>query len=258
MANLLLRGLPIGSIDGVLFDKDGTLSNSEPHLLDLAEQRLSLARKLWLDSGANPSQLDQLIPTLRLAFGLENGALHPGGTLAVASRQDNLISMATVFCLYGCSWPDGLALAHQCFDQADQSTMEPSCISPLLVGAGPLLSSLHSNGVRCAVISNDTRRGIDGFLSQHHLSALITERWSADDEPRKPDPQAVEELCARLGIAPQRCALIGDAETDLQMAAAAGVPLLIGFTGGWARRPELPSATHHLDDWNDLGMAPGP
>ena len=128
----------------------------------------------------------------------------------------------------------------------------------LLVGAGPLLSTLHSNGVRCAVISNDTRRGIDGFLSQHHLSALITERWSADDEPRKPDPQAVEQLCARLGIAPQRCALIGDAETDLQMAAAAGIPLLIGFTGGWARQPELPSATHHLNDWNDLGMAAGP
>ena len=39
MANLLLKGFPIGSVDGVLFDKDGTLSHSEPHLLDLAKQR---------------------------------------------------------------------------------------------------------------------------------------------------------------------------------------------------------------------------
>ena len=258
MANLLLKGFPIGSVDGVLFDKDGTLSHSEPHLLDLAKQRLSLARNLWIDSGADPSQLDQLIATLRLAFGLEDSALHPGGTLAVASRQDNLISMATVFCLFGCSWPDALARAQHCFDRADLNGTVQSCISPLLNGAGPLLKTLNSNGVRCAVISNDTRRGIDSFLSQQHLSALITERWSADDEPRKPDPKAVEQLCARLGISPQRCALIGDAETDLQMAAAAGVPLLIGFTGGWSRKPELPSATHHLDDWNDLGMAAGP
>ena len=258
MATLLLRGVPIGTIQGVLFDKDGTLSHSEPHLIDLAEQRLTLVSKLWTDSGADQSQLDQLMATLRLAFGLVNGGLHPGGTLAVASRQDNLISMATVFCLFGCSWPDALTRAHHCFDQADQSTVEQCCFSPLLDGAAPLLNTLHSNGVRCAVISNDTRRGIDGFVNQHNLSALIKERWSADDEPRKPDPQAVEQLCAKLGVSPQRCALIGDAETDLQMAAAAGVPLLIGFTGGWKHRPELPSATHQLEDWNDLGMAARP
>ena len=115
-------------------------------------------------------------------------------------------------------------------DRADLNGTVQSCISPLLNGAGPLLKTLNSNGVRCAVISNDTRRGIDSFLSQQHLSALITERWSADDEPRKPDPKAGTAL-RKAGHPPQRCALIGDAETDLQMAAAAGVPLLIGFTG---------------------------
>ena len=47
MANLLLKGLPIGSIDGVLFDKDGTLSHSEPHLLSLAQRRIDTAASLW-------------------------------------------------------------------------------------------------------------------------------------------------------------------------------------------------------------------
>ena len=41
MAQLLLKGHPIGNFDGVLFDKDGTLSHSEPHLLALAQTHAS-------------------------------------------------------------------------------------------------------------------------------------------------------------------------------------------------------------------------
>ena len=43
MATLMLRGAPIGNYDGVLFDKDGTLSHSEPHLQELAEARIRTA-----------------------------------------------------------------------------------------------------------------------------------------------------------------------------------------------------------------------
>ena len=43
MAQLLLKGHPIGNFQGVLFDKDGTLSDSEPHLLALADARINKA-----------------------------------------------------------------------------------------------------------------------------------------------------------------------------------------------------------------------
>ena len=98
MATLLLRGQPIGSIHGVLFDKDGTLSHSEPHLLDLFERRLAVIGDLWRDA-KGAADLNELDTTLRQAFGIRDKALHPGGTLAVAARQDNLTSTATVFCL---------------------------------------------------------------------------------------------------------------------------------------------------------------
>ena len=100
--------------------------------------------------------------------------------------------------------------------------------------------NLHQQGVTAAVISNDTRSGIEDFLEHHQLSACVADLWSADDHPRKPDPQAALELCNRLGLPPQRCALVGDAETDLQMALEAGIGGVIGFTGGWSRAPELP------------------
>jgi len=255
MATLLLKGTPISSIDGVLFDKDGTLSHSEPHLLALAEERINRAIEIGQDQ-APPLEAFALRDTLRRAFGVSNGMLHPGGTLAVASRQDNIASTATVFCLLGCSWPQALAMAHACFDEVDQSGLIKATPSPLLNGAKGLLRALNQLNVTTAVISNDTRSGIDDFLDHHELSACIDGIWSADDHPRKPDPQAVLELCDGLGLPPQRCALIGDAETDLQMALQAGIGCVIGFTGGWSRSPELHSAQHLLHNWHDLALSP--
>ena len=90
------------------------------------------------------------------------------------------------------------------------------------------------------------------MVSQELFNAGI---WSADDHPCKPDPQAVLELCNRLGLPPQRCALVGDAETDLQMAPEAGIGGVIGFTGGWKSAPKLPSAQHLLHSWDHLSVS---
>ena len=254
MATLLLRETPISSIDGVLFDKDGTLSHSEPHLLALADARIRTAIKI-AQKQAPALQANALSENLRRAFGVHNGMLDPGGTLAVASRQDNIASTATVFCLLGCSWPKALALAHTCFDAVDQDGLIDTTPSPLINGAGQLLQDLHQQGVTAAVISNDTQSGIEDFLAHHQLRAGVAGIWSADDHPRKPDPQAVLELCDRLGLHPRQCALVGDAETDLQMALEAGIGCVIGFSGGWSRPPELPSAQHLLLHWDDLSVS---
>ena len=47
MSTLLLKGSPIGKIKGILLDKDGTLSNSENHLITLGSLRLSQAINLF-------------------------------------------------------------------------------------------------------------------------------------------------------------------------------------------------------------------
>ena len=174
--------------------------------------------------------------------------------MAVATRDDNIISTATVFCLFGCSWTEALNLAHACFDQVEAEVGHSSPPSALLPGLERLLQRLHENGLPTAVISNDTAEGIDRFLAHHQLRSRFAAIWSADDQPRKPDPEAVAQLCQRLGLSPQRCALVGDAETDLQMAVRAGIGCVIGYTGGWSLPPQLPSAEHRLENWFDLGL----
>jgi phosphoglycolate phosphatase len=62
----------------------------------------------------------------------------------------------------------------------------------------------------------------------------------------------VPALCARLGVSPSACALIGDARSDLRMAERAGVSLALGYSAGWSSTPPLPEHLPRVDHWHEL------
>ena len=258
MAHLSLRGHSLGLIHGVLFDKDGTLSHSEPHLIQLADARTEEIIRVFASRGASSDVQAELQDLLKRAMGRCDSGLIPDGTLAVASRQHNLLSIATIFCLFDLSWPQALVLAEEIFDTVDrlhkQSSTKASSRTPLPYSK-ELLNELHSAGVVCAVISNDTHHGIEQFLHDHGLSQFITGIWSADDTPCKPDPGAVHGLCNKLDLDPSQCALIGDADSDLLMARRAGIGSALGYVAGWHRTPDLTSHQHLIHHWQELSVA---
>ena len=257
MAQLLLKEKPIATIQGVLFDKDGTLSHSEPNLVDLATGRIDQAVQRFHGGHLNVNEVSQLKELLSAAYGVNSRGIHPGGTIAVASRNQNLISTATVFCLLGESWPQALALADEIFAAVDAlKNQAPSAEgkSALLPGVRSLLQSLRSKGVICAVISNDTSAGIESFLDQNNLHDSISEIWSAEHQPAKPNPEAVKALCNLIGLAPAQCALIGDADSDLKMARQAGIGISLGFMAGWNQPPTLTAHQHLIHHWNELSV----
>ena len=59
MAQLLLRGEPLGNFEGVLFDKDGTLSHSEPRLVEQGHSRINAACKCFLADQKHRAQRDK-------------------------------------------------------------------------------------------------------------------------------------------------------------------------------------------------------
>ncbi len=255
MPVLLLRGKPIGTVKGVLFDKDGTLSNSEGHLFHLAQLRVKEATRLLTNHGKSSHEIRELQELLSAAYGLSNEGISPNGTIAIGSRENNMISTATVLCLLGETWPKALELSRQIFqivDELDGGVAGSTKKRILLPGVPNTLQSLHKRNVICAVISNDSRLGIQSFLSQNDLRDMVCTFWSADDYPSKPDPAAVQELCKTLRLLPSECALIGDADSDLQMARQSGVGITLGYTGGWSKKPHLTQHQHLVHDWNEL------
>lgn len=258
MAELLLRGTELGAIDAVLFDKDGTLSISEPQLLTLAEARVFLCLEQ-----VSVERRDPLKDLLQRAYGLKSDAICPAGITAVASRDHNLIATATAFVQVGVGWPEALALSEQVFAEADAVDARRTADSPLPTssttdGLFLWLEQLQVVGVRCAVISNDDMAGIEHFLGAHGLRGYFSGLWSAEHRPRKPDPAAVHGLCAEMGVDVSRCALIGDANSDLRMAVAAGIPhpLALGYTAAWRTPPPLAEPHPLVHAWSELSVRP--
>ena len=266
MAWLALRGQPLTDergipweIDAVLFDKDGTLSISEPMLQTLAQARvfqcLQLLEQRHPELVANTAQSTAADALLRRAYGLHDAGVHPAGSTAVGSRAHNLISTATVLAEVGLGWPEALELAEAAFAATDNLHGQGSPQRPEATdGLHALVAELTAAGVLCAVISNDEVAGIEAFLRSHQLEHQFSGLWSAEHTPRKPDPEAVHGLCAELGVIPQRCALIGDANSDLRMARAAGVPVVLGYTAAWSSTPPLDPSFEQLQHWSELTL----
>ena len=259
MPLLQLRGMGLGEVQAVLFDKDGTLSISEPQLLTLAHARVLLC----LEAVA-PALHAPLQPLLERAYGLRAEGICPAGITAVASREHNLIATATALVQVGMGWPEALALSEQVFAEADAADARRHAgahhTSATTAGLLPWLQQLQAAGVPCAVISNDDMAGIEQFLASHGLRPFFQVLWSAEHRPRKPDPAAVHGVCDQLGVPPSRCALIGDANSDLRMAVAAGIPhpLALGYTAAWSTPPPLAEPHPLVHHWQELSLAKAP
>jgi len=258
MAELLIRNRSVGFIKAIIFDKDGTLSNSEGCLIELAKTRIELAVTKFEKLKINNLKIILLRKLLNSVYGLSNEALSANASLAIASKEQNIISTATIFTLFGFDWFKSLSISEEVFDEVDiflsknQDNIQKK--RNLISGALDLLLALKSNGLSIALMTNDTQVGIEEFICSNKLEGIFDCLWSAENKPSKPNPKAVIELCKRMKINPSECALISDADTDLKMAKEADVPIIIGFTGGWKNPPTLSEKQFIIEKLNELNI----
>ena len=256
MAELLIRNSSVGFIKAIIFDKDGTLSNSEECLLELAKYRIDLLEKKLKKLKIKNIKIWFLKKLLISVYGLKKNSLSANESLAIASREQNIISTATIFTLFGCDWFKALSIGRKIFDEVDilLSNQKDNIKKqrPLISGALDLLVSLKNEGVCIALMTNDTKAGIEEFICRNKLEGIFDYLWSAENKPSKPNPAAIKELCKKMNINPSDCALISDADTDLKMAKDAKIPIVIGFTGGWEIPPTLTAERFLVENLNEL------
>ncbi|KGG13044.1 MULTISPECIES: HAD family hydrolase [Prochlorococcus] len=257
MPQLLLRGEPLGVVKGILFDKDGTLVNSEKRLNRLGKMRINQAVRLYQSQKKPLEKILELSKFLNLIYGINSQGIDPTSSLAIASRKDNLISTATIFSLIGETWPNSLQFANQIFKSADKAINEifsEDYSDQILPGVLEILQILKRKNISLALISNDTKTGLIAFLKKNKLEKTFTGLWSSDDLPKKPNPLAVSNLCKTLKLEAQECALVGDADTDLFMAKQSKVKIVLGYTAGWSQKPLLYEYDHLIHHWDELNI----
>ena len=95
--------------------------------------------------------------------------------------------------------------------------------SRLYPGARETLAALRAAGLRLAVPTGKSCKGLERVWASSGLGDSFDASRCADETHSKPHPAMVTELLTELGVAPERALVVGDTSFDLQMARDAGV-----------------------------------
>lgn len=183
----------------VVFDVDGTLVDSQAHILAAMVQAfdgLGLAspdRAAVLDivGLSLPQAMARLVPALDVA------------------AQERLVA--------------GYKDAY--------SGMRAQSLSPLYPGAQEMLEQLaRDDTVLLGIATGKSRRGLVHLMAAHGWEGRFVTLQVADDHPSKPHPSMLQACLRETGVAADRAVMVGDTVYDMEMAQAAGMR---GIGVGW-------------------------
>ena len=209
---------------GLIFDLDGTLVDSLPGMLAatadaLGEHGLPVPAESWLRANVGDSTRDLVRNAVAGAADVD--AVH------------------------------GAFRRHYRARLFERATLVP--------GVAELLDSLTAAGLRLAILSNKDQDLVDRVV----VRLLARWPWRAivgagPGRPRKPDPAASWAVAALLDLAPERCALIGDARPDISAGLRAGM-VSVGVSWGFHTPAQLREAgvTTIIDSPTQLPAALG-
>jgi beta-phosphoglucomutase len=123
---------------------------------------------------------------------------------------------------------------------------------PAMPGAAELLGQLHRAGLKLAVGSSGPPENVALVLENLGAGPLFDAVVTGQDVSRgKPDPQVFLIAAERLGLKPQRCAVVEDAPPGVAAARAAGMAS-IGLASTGRTREDLDGADLVIDRLGEL------
>jgi beta-phosphoglucomutase len=123
---------------------------------------------------------------------------------------------------------------------------------PAMPGARELLRSLRDAGFALAVGSSGPPENVELVLGELGARPLFAAVVTARDVTRgKPDPQVFLIAAERLGVPPERCAVVEDAPAGIAAAKAAGMKS-VGLASTGRTREQLAGADLVVDSLAEL------
>lgn len=241
MISIRCAGVTFSDIEAVIFDKDGTLQDSQEYLRNLGYKRSRLI----------DAQIPGIGEPLLMAFGLDGDRLNPAGLLAVGSTRENCIAAAAYIAETGRGWIESLNIAKKAFAEAEQ-VLRTGAPSPLFVGSLEVLQFLSEAGLKLGILSAATTAEVKAFVKANQLERYIQLEMGVDTELTKPDPALFLQACNVLGINPKRTLMVGDSAGDMEMARNANAAGCIGISWNSSSGKSLPGADVNISQLDEI------
>lgn len=216
-------------IDGLIFDKDGTLFDFR---ISWGRWAATFLRRIASDD-------DHAVRLGRaIGYDLASGAFAPDSPVIAATAAD--IAAALVREL------PGVTVA-ELTDRIDASAgMAPMSEA---VPLRPLLDSLRGKGLRLGLATNDSEAPARQHLANHGITDCFDFIAGYDSgHGAKPGPGMCLAFARQTGLEPARVAMVGDSRHDLEAGRAAGMRTIAVLTGVAKREDLAPHADVVLAD----------
>lgn len=178
----------------VIFDVDGTLVDSQDHIIASMEHAFAKAGR------PIPSRADTLgIVGLSLPEAMRVLAPDAGDAEVAQMTRDYKTGNRQ-------HREDGAAVAK----------------GPMFEGALEAIHRLDRSGYILSAATGKSRAGLHRFLDAQRIAHLFIATQTADDAPSKPHPQMVLNCLSGTGIDSANAVMVGDTEFDMAMAREAG------------------------------------
>jgi len=212
-------------VEVILFDLDGTLIDTDDAMIERAARRLQPLARLFPQG--------DLRRVLRRAMMASEGPANAFLTfLDILGLDDELFALGDrLRRLRGLR----TSANFQPVDGAVQAVRE-------LSGRYPL-----------GIVTTRSRRDAQAFLEQHDLADCFSVVVTHEDTWRlKPHPEPIRYAAEQLGVAIERCLMVGDTGVDVRAAKAAGA-YAVGVLCGFGEQGDLEGADLILENTAELG-----
>jgi len=171
----------------IIFDFDGTLMDTN----DIIKESLNEASKRFRHCEISDSEYEKIL----------------GKPLAQQMKD-----LSSDYC-------DEMTAFYRQYYRENQTTR-----TEIFDGVHDLLETLRKDGVKCAILTNKGRNGLEKGLDQYHLKSYFEYYLSAQDvEKAKPDPEGIHKICEYYGVDEKDTMMVGDSGHDIEAGKNAGV-----------------------------------
>lgn len=235
-------------LDGILFDKDGTLLEFGSLWISWAEQLIADIAKQTDLSGEEKKALAK-----EIGFNEEASNWDPKGPLCIGSLDHVITIISSNLYRQGFSWDESVSIVTDAHAAVDRREEWKKSIRPV-DGLRKFLSDAKDSSLKLGVVTSDNHQQAVKHLEALEIDDYFSSIIGHDQVKRgKPYPDMVEAACAELNMRPEKTLIIGDSNGDMILGKQSDSVANIGIVAEASQTGDhLVDADHIIESYDQI------